>query len=91
MKTNMPIMYLELPAVATCVALSESTVQRLVRENAFPAPRELSGRRVAWLVREVHEWAEARPVANNLPPENTSGRKKATPVIPQPSPERRRS
>ena len=74
MKANVPIMYLELPAVAMSVALSESTVQRLVRENTFPAPRELSGRRVAWLVREVQEWAESRPVANNLPPENTSRR-----------------
>jgi prophage regulatory protein len=38
--------YFELEAVAGAVALATSTVQRLVRENAFPKPRQLSGRRV---------------------------------------------
>lgn len=66
--------YLELEAVAGAVALASSTVQRLVRENAFPKPRQLSGRRVAWLVREVEEWAEGRPVSQLLPPPNTSQR-----------------
>lgn len=66
--------YLELDAVAGAVALAASTVQRLVREGAFPKPRQLSGRRVAWLVREVEEWAEARPVSDLPPPPNTSRR-----------------
>ena len=65
--------YLELEAVAGAVALAASTVQRLVRENAFPKPRQLSGRRVAWLVREIEEWAESRPVSDLPPPQNTSG------------------
>jgi prophage regulatory protein len=64
--------YLELEAVAGAVALAASTVQRLVRENAFPKPRQRSGRRVAWLVREVEEWAEERPVSDLAPPPNTS-------------------
>lgn len=67
--------YLELESVAAFVALSETTVQRLVREEAFPKPRLLSGRRVAWLVREVEAWAEERPVADLPPPKNTSCRK----------------
>jgi prophage regulatory protein len=66
--------YLELEAVAGVVALAASTVQRLVRENSFPRPRQLSGRRVAWLVREVEEWAEGRPVSELAPPPNTSRR-----------------
>lgn len=66
--------YLELDAVAGAVALAASTVQRLVREGAFPKPRQLSGRRVAWLVREVEEWAEARPISDLPPPPNTSRR-----------------
>jgi prophage regulatory protein len=66
--------YLELPAVAQAVALAESTIQREVREGRFPAPRQLSGRRVAWLVREVEEWAESRPVSDLLPPKNTGKR-----------------
>ncbi|MNY51674.1 Prophage CP4-57 regulatory protein (AlpA) [compost metagenome] len=67
--------YLDKEEVCEAVALSESTVEKLVRENEFPKPRMLSGRRVAWLVREVEEWAEARPVSELLPPKNTSGRK----------------
>ena len=69
-------LYLDRTAVAEFVALSESTVEKLVRENEFPKPRILSGRRVAWLVREVEEWAESRPVSHLLPPENTSRRSK---------------
>lgn len=76
MKTAVPPLYLELPAVAATVALSVASVQRLVREGGFPQPRSLSARRVAWLYREVVDWAEQRPVADNLPPSNTSGRKK---------------
>jgi prophage regulatory protein len=66
--------YLELDAVAGAVALAASTVQRLVREGAFPKPRQLSGRRVAWLVREVEEWAEKRPISDLPPPSNSSRR-----------------
>jgi prophage regulatory protein len=69
-------LYLELEAAAASICLSPSTLQRMVREGAFPAPRQLSGRRVGWLTREVEEWAEARPVADQLPPENTSRRGK---------------
>ena len=63
--------FLDLPTVAGVVALSESTVQELVRQGQFPQPRQMSGRRVGWLVREVQEWAESRPVSNLLPPPNT--------------------
>lgn len=63
---------LDLPAVCSFVALSESTVQKLVREQEFPKPRQLSGRRVGWLTREVEEWIEARPIADLLPPVNCS-------------------
>ena len=42
--------FLDLPAVVQAVALSESTVQELVRQGQFPPPRQLSGRRVGWLV-----------------------------------------
>ncbi len=74
MKRPAPI-FLDLPATAEAVSLSESTVQELVRQGQFPAPRQLSGRRVGWLVREVTEWAESRPVSQLLPPPNTSAPK----------------
>ena len=67
--------YLDLAGVASFVALSESTVQKMIREESFPKPRLLSGRRVAWLVREVEAWAESRPVSDLAPPPNTGARK----------------
>ncbi|MBT2181004.1 AlpA family phage regulatory protein [Ralstonia pickettii] len=63
---------LDLSAVAKALSLSETTVQQLVREGGFPKPRRLSSRRVGWLVREIQEWAEARPVSDLPPPPNTS-------------------
>lgn len=67
--------FLDLPAVVQAVALSESTVQELVRQGQFPPPRQLSGRRVGWLVRELEAWAESRPVSNLPPPHNTAAPK----------------
>ncbi len=67
--------YLDLASTCGALSLSEATLQKLVREDAFPKPRLLSGRRVGWLVREVEEWAESRPVADLLPPPNTGSRK----------------
>lgn len=71
MKT--PIIYLDLPSVSAAISLSVASIQKLVREDRFPKPRMLSGRRVAWLLREVEEWAESRPVSD-LPPPANSGR-----------------
>lgn len=61
-------LYLDLDGVAEALSLSKTTVQKMVRTNQFPHPRELSGRRIGWLVREVEEWAEARPLSDMLPP-----------------------
>jgi prophage regulatory protein len=66
--------YIDLPETAALLTLGETTLQRMVREKEFPPPRQLSGRRVAWLVREVEEWAESRPVSELLPPANTGFR-----------------
>lgn len=76
--TARPI-YLDKPAVADFVALSVATIERLVRENEFPKPRVLSGRRVAWLVREVEEWAESRPASELPPPPNTGAKRRTSP------------
>lgn len=62
--------FLDLPTVAQVVSLSESAVQGLVRKGEFPQPRQLSGRRVGWLMPEVQQWAESRPVSQILPPPN---------------------
>ena len=72
--TTMKPLYLDLPAVATALSLSEATVQKLVRESKFPKPRLLSDRRVAWLTREVEAWAESCPESDLAPPPNTGHR-----------------
>lgn len=68
-------MMLDLPRVANALSLSESTVQKLVREGGFPEPRQLSDRRVAWLAAEVANWAASRPRSTLLPPSNTGAPK----------------
>lgn len=50
--------FVELPTVARMLTLSESTVQAMVRLGSghFPQPRQISVRRVGWLLREIEEW-----------------------------------
>lgn len=64
--------YVDLPSVASLVTLATATIQRMVREGVFPKPRQLSANRVAWLLREVEEWAEERPFSDIPPPANSS-------------------
>ncbi len=69
--------YLDRSDAAKALALSESTLEKLVREDdSFPKPRRLSANRVGWLRRELDAWAESRPVSDLPPPRNTGGRKK---------------
>lgn len=75
MRSMMKPIYVDLPSVASLVTLATATIQRMVREGVFPKPRQLSANRVAWLLREVEEWAEERPVSD-LPPPTNCGRKK---------------
>ncbi|WP_313462845.1 AlpA family phage regulatory protein [Achromobacter sp.] len=55
--------------------LAESTIQAMVTRDEFPAPRELSGRRVGYLYAEIVAWANARPRSTLLPPPNTGAKK----------------
>lgn len=66
---------MDVPRLSDYLSMSESTLQRLVREGKFPKPRQLSGRRVGWLTHEVDEWATTLPVSELLPPENTGAAK----------------
>ncbi len=75
MSAIMKRIYVDLPEVAGLLTLATATVQKMVREDAFPKPRQLSGRRVGWLLREVEEWAETRPVSDLPPPANTCGKR----------------
>lgn len=68
--------YADLETVAAMLSVSDSTIQKLTREeSSFPKPRKISGRRVGWLIREIGEWAESRPVSDMLPPPNTCAKK----------------
>ena len=75
-KSAVQPIFLDLPSVAQAVSLSESAVQGLVRKGEFPQPRQLSDRRVGWLMPEVQQWAESRPVSNLPPPPNTGAPKR---------------
>jgi len=59
---------LEPEAAAAYLAISAKTIERLERAGEFPKRRQLSGRRVGYLVRELDEWLESRPVSDILPP-----------------------
>ncbi|MCW3151909.1 AlpA family transcriptional regulator [Achromobacter spanius] len=78
-KPNMELriepVYIDLPTVASITTLAESTIQGMVARGEFPAPRELSGRRVGYLYLEIMEWALSRPRSEMLPPKNTGARK----------------
>jgi len=72
---TIPPIYIELDQLQVLTTLSASTIQNMVARQEFPPPRELSSRRVAWLYREVADWAENRPVSGQLPPPNTGASK----------------
>ena len=76
-------LYLDKAEAAVFLSVSVSTFEKLLREDAtFPRPRALSANRNGYLVAELRGWGEMRPVADRLPPANTSrvvtGVRKAT-------------
>ncbi|MDD0837855.1 AlpA family phage regulatory protein [Curvibacter sp. HBC61] len=62
--------YLDREKAAAFVSMSEQQIARLAAQGEFPKPRMLSNQRVGWLVRELREWSENRPVSSILPPPN---------------------
>ena len=61
---------LDIDQCAAYLTLSNSTIEKMVRKGLFPAPRQLASRRVGYLLREVDEWLESRPVSDQPPPVN---------------------
>ncbi len=66
---------LEREQAAAYAGLSLSTFEKEVREDRAPKPRQVAGRRVAWLRAELDAWLHACPVSDQLPPENTGAKK----------------
>jgi len=81
-------LYLDKAEAAIFLAVSVSTFEKLLREDStFPRPRALSANRNGYLVAELRGWGETRPIADRLPPANTSRmvtglRKTTSPVAP---------
>jgi prophage regulatory protein len=66
-------LYLDKAEAAIFLAVSVSTFEKLLREDStFPRPRALSANRNGYLVAELRGWGETRPIADRLPPANTS-------------------
>ncbi len=47
------------------VRLSKSTIYRMIRKKEFPAPINLSERRVGWLDKDIDKWIRDRGEFNN--------------------------
>lgn len=60
---------------AQFLSLSVTTLEVLQQRGEFPRPRQVSDRRVAYLVSELTEWMHSRPVSDLLPPANTGASK----------------
>lgn len=59
---------LDAAEAAQYLRISDSLLEKLVREGQFPQPRQVSGRRVVYLVSELNEWLYSRPVSSIAPP-----------------------
>lgn len=77
MEVSVKPIYVDLETTAALLSMSVSTVQNLGRDpgSEFPKARQLSGRRVGYLLREIEAWGESRPIADMLPPPNTGAKK----------------
>lgn len=62
--------YLGREDAAYYVNLSVGTMERAIARGAFPQPRQLTDKRVGWLVRELDDWSESCPPSSNLPVAN---------------------
>jgi prophage regulatory protein len=71
--------YVDLETLLQIVPLGKSTIEEEQRLGNFPRPRKLSGRRVGWLMADIEEWANSRPVSDLPPPANTGAPKPRSP------------
>lgn len=68
--------FLDMERLTHYLSMSQTTLQKLIREGKFPAPRQVTNtRRVGWLTQEVDEWVTGLEVSNLPPPPNTGAPK----------------
>jgi len=67
MTVTHPIIYADREQAAAALSVSVRTFEALVAAGEAPKPRKISRGRVGWLWRELVEFAESRPVSDNMP------------------------
>lgn len=63
-------MFVDKPTAAAFSSLSESLIEKMSADGDFPKPRRLSNGRTGYLVSELLEWGNNRPVSDLPPPKN---------------------
>lgn len=53
--------FLRIPDVVNHVGLCKSSIYKLIADNNFPKPKQLSARAVAWHSDDIREWIDSRP------------------------------
>ena len=57
-----PSVLLAMPCLKNRTSLSRSCIYAMIAEGKFPAPVQLTARRVAWRESDVEGWIQARTV-----------------------------
>lgn len=68
--------FLTLRDVVAKTALSESSIRRLVKEGDFPAPFDLTSKRIAFIEEDVMMWMQQRIVRGRKPKDMPVGKRK---------------
>jgi len=53
-----PAVLIRRPEVTARTGLSRTTLYRMIKAGAFPAPRQISYRAVAWVESDITAWVE---------------------------------
>lgn len=61
-KTNLA----QLSDIMALTGLSKATIYRLMKQNNFPRPIQLSTNRVAWRIADVLSWIDSRPISEGF-------------------------
>ena len=56
---------LRIAAVIQATGLGRSTIYKLIAEDKFPSPVQLTGRAVAWRRADLERWSATRPMATH--------------------------
>jgi prophage regulatory protein len=58
--------FLRIPDVVKHVGLCKASIYKLIADNNFPKPKQLSKRAVAWHSEDIEDWINSRPQAVKL-------------------------